>query len=83
MRSVAGAMCSRRVIPEQVITYHACTRYLAEVPISPRIRAGRKTQHATYEIERLCLILIRKRATPNCETEYLATAGATALIYTG
>jgi hypothetical protein len=64
VRSVAGATCSRRVIPEQVITYLGCNRYPAGVSISPRIRAARRLSTPSICLKDCALASIAKEPHP-------------------
>ena len=64
MRSVADATCSRRVIPEQVITYLGCNRYPAGVSISPRIRAAGRLSTPSICLKDCALASIAKEPHP-------------------
>jgi hypothetical protein len=64
VRSVADATCSRRVIPEQVITYLGCNRYPAGVSISPRIRAAGRLSTPSICLKDCALASIAKEPHP-------------------
>jgi len=64
VRSAAGATCSRRVIPKQVITYRGCTRYPAGVSISPRIRAAGRLGTPSICLKDCALASIAKEPHP-------------------
>ena len=72
MRSVADATCSRRVIPEQVITYLGCNRYPAGVSISPRIRAAGRLSTPSICLKDCALASIAKEPHPDAFIEYAA-----------
>ena len=62
VKSVAGATCSRRVIPEHT----ACVGE-PDIPLKcryPPNSSGRNTQRAIHLIQRLCLSLNPKRTAP-------------------
>ena len=64
MRSVVGATCSRRVIPEQVITNLGCNRYPAGVSISTRIRAAGRLSTPSIYLKDCALASIAKEPHP-------------------
>ncbi|MBZ5625116.1 MAG: ThiF family adenylyltransferase [Acidobacteriia bacterium] len=64
LATVAGATCSRRVIPEQVITNLGCNRYPAGVSISPRIRAAGRLSTPSIYLKDCALASIAKEPHP-------------------